>query len=202
MKLTTSTNRYNKNKITKVINTTISTATLTTMLFANVGFAQDQEGKVEIINVSGIRILKAQDLKRGAELVVDAISADDLGKFSDAAISDAVQRIPGVQIERNDGGQEGDRVSIRGLGPTYVTTTVNGKTALSSGTEGLSNLRSFNLEVIPTNIISSIVVKKTPTASDPESGLAGTVELITRKPLDGSQYRDNKNYFGSLTFSR
>jgi iron complex outermembrane receptor protein len=201
MKLTTSTNRYKKNRITKAMNITISTAALTTMLFANVSFAQDQEGKVEVINVSGIRnsILKAQDLKRGAASVVDAISADDLGKFSDAAISDAVQRIPGVQIERNDGGQEGDRVSIRGLGPTYVTTTVNGRTALSSGTEGLSNLRSFNLEVIPTDIISSIVVKKTPTASDPESGLAGTVELITRKPLDGSQYRDNKNYFGSLT---
>ena len=162
----------------------------------------DENAKgIEVIEVKGIRssILKAQHLKRNADSVIDAISADDLGKFSDAAISDAIQRIPGVQIERNDGGQEGDRVSIRGLGPTYVTTTISGRTALSSGTEGLSNLRAFNLEVIPTDIITSVIVKKTPTASDPESGLAGSVDLQTRKPLDNAQYRDSSNTFGSLT---
>ncbi|WP_371186034.1 TonB-dependent receptor [Thalassotalea maritima] len=162
---------------------------------------QIKDKDVEVIEVKGIRssILKAQHMKRGADSVIDAISADDLGKFSDAAISDAIQRIPGVQIERNDGGQEGDRVSIRGLGPTYVTTLVNGRTAMSSGTEGLSNLRSFNLEVVPTDVVSTIVIKKTPTASDPESGLAGSVELKTREALDAFQYKDGKNYFGSLT---
>ncbi|MDO7085581.1 TonB-dependent receptor [Pseudocolwellia sp. AS88] len=163
--------------------------------------AETEAKEVEIIEVKGIRssILKAQHLKRNADSVIDAISADDLGKFSDAAISDAMQRIPGVQVERNDGGQEGDRVSIRGLGATYVTTTVSGRTALSSGTEGLSNLRAFNLEVIPTDVITSVIVKKTPTASDPESGLAGSVDLQTRKPLDNAQYTDDSNIFGSLT---
>ncbi|MCI2284000.1 TonB-dependent receptor plug domain-containing protein [Colwellia sp. MSW7] len=163
--------------------------------------AKANQKDVEVIEVKGIRnsILKAQHLKRNADSVIDAISADDLGKFSDAAISDAMQRIPGVQIERNDGGQEGDRASIRGLGPTYVSTTVSGRTVLSSGTEGLSNLRAFNLEVIPTDVITSVIVKKTPTASDPESGLAGSVELQTRKPLDNAQFRDGSNTFGSLT---
>ena len=70
---------------------------------------------------------------------------------------------------------------------------------MSSGTEGLSNLRSFNLEVIPTDVISTVVIKKTPTARDPESGLAGSVELVSRKALDASQFRDDKNYFGSAT---
>ncbi len=205
-KLTISTN-FTKNKITQVFNF-VAIATTVTALSTSISthaIAQEtkalKEKEVEVIEVKGIRssILKAQHLKRNADSVVDAISADDLGQFSDAAISDAIQRIPGVQIERNDGGQEGDRVSIRGLGPTYVTTTINGRTALSSGTEGLSNLRSFNLEVIPTDIISSVVVKKTPTASDPESGLAGMLELTTRKALDSSQYRNDKNYFGSFT---
>ncbi|AGH44414.1 hypothetical protein C427_2305 [Paraglaciecola psychrophila 170] len=195
-------NSFNQNKISHVIKLVLgiaATAALQLPLATSAG-AQESDN-VEIIAVKGIRgsILKAQHLKRNSDSVVDAISADDLGKFSDASISDAIQRIPGVQIERNDGGQEGDRVSIRGLGPTYVTTTVNGRTALSSGTEGLSNLRSFNLEVIPTDIISNIVVKKTPTASDPESGLAGLVELTTRKPLDEHQYLKGRSYFGSLT---
>jgi TonB-dependent receptor len=206
MKKLTSKTNFRKNKITQILNFVIATTvtTLSTSISTN-AFAEDnnelKNKKIEVIEVKGIRssMLKAQHLKRNADSVVDAISADDLGKFSDAAISDAIQRIPGVQIERNDGGQEGDRVSIRGLGPTYVTTLVNGRTAMSSGTEGLSNLRSFNLEVVPTDAVSSIIIKKTPTASDPESGLAGSVELKTRKALDASQYKDNKNYFGSIT---
>ncbi|TWX66860.1 TonB-dependent receptor [Colwellia demingiae] len=207
MKYSTGLNGFVHSKTAQVVNMAIKGITVTAlsmplMLSANAEEAGKKvERNVEVIEVKGIRssILKAQHLKRDANSVIDAISADDLGKFSDASISDAIQRIPGVQIERNDGGQEGDRVSIRGLGPTYVTTTVNGRTAMSSGTEGLSNLRSFNLEVIPTDIISTIIVKKTPTASDPESGLAGSVELITRQALDASLYRDDKNYFGSIT---
>lgn len=170
------------NKITKIFNFVVKGLVVTTLSipFTTATFAEEankaEEKKIEVIEVKGIRssILKAQHLKRNADSVIDAISADDLGKFSDASISDAIQRIPGVQIERNDGGQEGDCVSIRGLGPTYVTTLVNGRTAMSSGTEGLSNLRSFNLEVIPTDIVSTVIIKKTPTASDPESGLAGS----------------------------
>jgi TonB-dependent receptor len=196
-------NNFRQSKISNIVKLVLGlTTTVALQLpFATSAIAQESAG-IEVIAVKGIRssILKSQQLKRDAESVVDAISADDLGKFSDASISDSVQRIPGVQIERNDGGQEGDRVSIRGLGPTYVTTTVNGRTAMSSGTEGLSNLRSFNLEVVPTDVVSTVIIKKTPTASDPESGLAGSVELITRKALDAFQYSDGRNYFGSMTF--
>lgn len=207
MNYSTGSSLFVKSKAAKLVNAAIKGMAVTALSMPIMFHVQAAESgnkvedKVEVIEVKGIRnsILKAQHLKRNADSVIDAISADDLGKFSDAAISDAIQRIPGVQIERNDGGQEGDRVSIRGLGPTYVTTIVNGRTAMSSGTEGLSNLRSFNLEVIPTDVVSTIVIKKTPTASDPESGLAGSLELVTRKALDASQFRDNKNYFGSAT---
>ena len=121
-------------------------------------YAQDSSGDEPVedaavqktVVVTGIRgsLQRAQDIKKSSDSVVDAIAATDLGRFSDEAISDAIQRVPGVQIERNDGGQEGDRASIRGLGPTFVNTTVNGRTALSSGTEFLTNLRSFNLEAV------------------------------------------------------
>ena len=207
MKHSTGLNGFVYCKTAKLVSVALRGAAVTalSMSFTSIVSANESDinakKEIEVIAVKGIRnsILKAQHLKRNADSVVDAISADDLGKFSDAAISDSIQRIPGVQIERNDGGQEGDRVSIRGLGPTYVTTLVNGRTAMSSGTEGLSNLRSFNLEVIPTDVVSNIIIKKTPTASDPESGLAGAVELKTRKALDAYQYKDNKNYFGSAT---
>jgi TonB-dependent receptor len=210
MNYSTSLNSFVYNKTAQLVNVAIKSVAVTaiTLPFMFTVNAEESENNVgelentiEVIEVKGIRssILKAQHLKRNADSVIDAISADDLGKFSDAAISDAIQRIPGVQIERNDGGQEGDRVSIRGLGATYVTTTISGRTALSSGTEGLSNLRAFNLEVIPTDVITSVIVKKTPTASDPESGLAGSIDLQTRKPLDNAQYRDGSNIFGSLT---
>ncbi|MFQ3265248.1 MAG: iron complex outermembrane receptor protein [Colwellia sp.] len=207
MKYSIGLNGFVHSKIAKLVNMAIKSVAVTALSIplAHTVNAEEAGKKVEkqleVIEVKGIRssILKAQHLKRYSDAVIDAISADDLGKFSDASISDAIQRIPGVQIERNDGGQEGDRVSIRGLGPTYVTTLVNGRTAMSSGTEGLSNLRSFNLEVIPTDIVSNIIIKKTPTASDPESGLAGSVELQTRKALGASQYKNDKNYFGSMT---
>ncbi len=164
--------------------------------------AEDDVSVQETVVITGIRgsLQRAQDIKRSSDSVVDAIASTDLGRFSDEAISDAIQRVPGVQIERNDGGQEGDRASIRGLGPTFVNTTVNGRTTLSSGTEFLTNLRSFNLEVIPTDVISGIVVKKTPTASDVEHGLAGLVEIETRRPLDNANFlNSDSNTFGSAT---
>ena len=155
----------------------------------------------EQITVISVResIQRAQTIKRESDSVVDAISAIGLGRFADTSLADAFQRIPGVQIQRNDGGQEGDRASVRGLGPTYVKTTINGRTPLSSGTEALTNLRSFNLDVIPTSIISGTTVKKTPTASDVESGMAGLVEIQTRKPLFDSNYRAFDNFFTSVT---
>ncbi|MCG8555290.1 MAG: TonB-dependent receptor [Proteobacteria bacterium] len=161
----------------------------------------DRPKNVEQIRITGIRssIQRAQDTKREADSVVDAISAIGLGRFADTSLADAFQRIPGVQIQRNDGAQEGDRASVRGLGPAYVKTTINGRTPLSSGTEALTNLRVFNLDVIPTSIISGTTVKKTTTASDVESGLAGLVEIQTRKPLFDANYRTYDNFFGSVT---
>ena len=154
----------------------------------------------EDIIVTGIRgsAYKAQSLKRDATSVVEAVTLEDLGKFSDTNIADVLQRVPGVQIERNDSGVAGDRASIRGLGPSYVQVTVNGRVPLTGGNEGVVALRQINLDVLPTEIVSGLLVYKTPTASLVESGLAGSVELQTLKPLD---YRSpqGRSFFGSLT---
>ncbi|MEP4889360.1 MAG: TonB-dependent receptor [Aliiglaciecola sp.] len=165
----------------------------------------DENNDVEVIEVrGGIRgsIVNSQNLKRGASGVVDAITTEDLGKFTDDNIGDAINRIPGVQIQRNNNGISGDRASIRGMGPLFVNTTVNGRSPLSHGDEGIQNIRQFNLDVIPSEIISGVVVRKTPSAETIEGGIGGSIELETLKPLNSlSSFKDGRNYFGAATIS-
>ena len=164
-------------------------------------FAQTNDDKqvLEEVVVQGIRksIDNAMDIKRESDTVVDAITAIDIGQFADDSIAGAMMRIPGVQIEFNDDGTAGDRASIRGMGPQFVNTTVNGRVLLSAGTEG-TNLRSANLDVFPSTILSGVQVVKAQTATRPESGIAGQVDLQTLRPLDVGQLQ-NKTYFGSAS---
>ena len=157
-------------------------------------------GDAQDIVVTGIRAsaLKSQELKREASSVIEVVSLEDLGKYSDQNIADALQRVPGVQIERNDAGISGDRASIRGLGPSFVTVTVNGRIPFSGGNEGISALRQYNFDALPSEIVSGILVYKTPTAELVEPGLAGAIELKTLRPLD---YRSpfGRNVFGAIT---
>lgn len=190
----------------------LATAITTGLLFThlNVG-AQDVDSNTENANdtevievVAGIRgsIINSQNLKRSAQGVVDAITSEDLGKFTDDNIGAAIARIPGVQIQRNDNGIGGDRASVRGMGPLFVTTTVNGRTPLSHGDEGIGNIRQFNLDVIPTEIISGVAVRKMPTAATIEGGIGGSVELQTLQPLKAnSLYKNNENFGGVVTVS-
>jgi iron complex outermembrane recepter protein len=151
------------------------------------------------ITVTGIRasLDRAQQIKKDAPQVVEAVTLEDLGKFADSDVADTLQRVPGVDIDRNDNGVSGDRVTIRGLGPAYTQVTVNGRVVLTGGDEGIINMRQFNFDVLPTETISGLLIYKTPTAEMPESGLAGTVDVRTLRPLD---YRSGSgNAFGSLS---
>ena len=91
----------------------------------------DNEVAAGDIVVTGLRasIQSSVAAKRNAPSVIEAITPEDLGKFTDANIADALQRVPGVQINRNDDERSGDQVSIRGLGPQFTSTTINGRTA-------------------------------------------------------------------------
>lgn len=201
---------YQKNKLS----TAVSVALMPLFLGAslNVFSAEDntdvknsrdlqKNQDIEVIEVLGnIRASYegAIGVKRLADTVVDAITSEDIGQFSDDSIAGAIQRIPGVQIERDQAGTDGDRVSIRGLGPEFVNSTINGRTLLSSGNEA-RGLRKMNFNVFPSSILSGVRVAKGQTAARPESGLAGQIDLQTIRPLDLKQL-DNKNYFGRVSY--
>jgi TonB-dependent receptor len=154
---------------------------------------------VEEVVVTGVRssIENSREAKRQAVTVIEAITAEDIGQFTDSSIAGALQRIPGVQIDVDNGGSSGDRVSIRGLGPKFVNSTVNGRRLLSSGDEA-RGLRKMNFNVFPSNILSGVQVLKGQIASGPESGLAGQVDLQTLRPLNMQQLKD-KNVFGLVS---
>lgn len=137
----------------------------------------EQDAGEEVL-VTGIRASQARaiDVKREADSVVDAISAEDIGKLPDRTISDSLQRIPGIQIRREAG--EGGRINIRGL--PQVTTLLNGEEFL--GANSVTTVQP-NFTDIPSQLFAGATVFKSPTASLQQSGLSGTVDLLTRRPF-------------------
>lgn len=175
----------------------LTTAFSTTLLAPAAVYAQDADEEVEEIIVSGIRasLDSAAAIKRNADQMVDAISAEDIGMFSDNNIGEALQRIPGVLLERDAG--EGFRISIRGLGPRFVRTTVNGRTALSTagGEDGNSeDSRGFTLNMIPSEVITRVTVEKSTQAKNLEGGIGGTLDMQTNRPIDFANKRDEDFY--------
>ncbi|WP_231916652.1 TonB-dependent receptor [Rheinheimera sp. SA_1] len=139
--------------------------------------AKDEQ--VEKIQVTGIRssIKESLFLKQNATSVVDVVVAEDIGKFPDENLAEALQRIPGITITRNGG--EGQNVVIRGLGAGYNITTLNGR-KLASENSG----RDFNYDTIASELVSTIAVYKSPEARLQEGGIGAVVDIQTRKPLD------------------
>jgi iron complex outermembrane receptor protein len=134
------------------------------------------------IVVSGIRqsLANALNVKRESVQVLDAISAEDIGKFPDKNVGEALQRVTGVQITRAGG--EGSGVSIRGADPALNRVEVNGQTQLSTGA-GVAS-RQVEFRDIPAEFVSRLEVVKSATADMTEGGLGGTVRIITRRPFD------------------
>lgn len=162
-------------------------------LSAGNAVAQDNatidDGVLEEVVVSGIRraMERANDMKRDSSAVMDAIAAEDIGKFPDTNVAESLQRITGVAIDRNKG--EGKFVSIRGLGPNFVRVTVNGRTAPADGVndpiiESRPTGRAFSFDQLQSEMVSALEVYKSPTASISEGGLGGTINVVTPRPLD------------------
>ena len=147
------------------------------------------------IEVTGLRASLERSLnqKRQADTLVEVVTAQDIGKLPDKNVADALQRVPGVNIASSAGGEggfsENDRVSIRGTSPSLTQTLVNGH-AIASGDwfvldqEGGSLGRSTSYALMPSEILASAVVHKAATADLVEGGVAGAVDMITRRPLD------------------
>ncbi|KQR82326.1 TonB-dependent receptor [Sphingomonas sp. Leaf343] len=148
------------------------------------GTPQGADGTVDggDIVVTGYResIEASLQQQREANAFVNVITAQDVGKFPDRNVADALQRVPGVVISR-DGG-EGSRVSIRGLQSGLTLTLLNGN--FIAGADSGDPQRSFNYVLLPTNFIGSVETFKSPEARIEEGGVGGTVIVNTRRPFD------------------
>ncbi|MBW6531036.1 TonB-dependent receptor [Sphingomonas sp. RRHST34] len=147
--------------------------------------AADQPGEDIVVNGTYARSIDAAvETKRRAAYGVDSISSTDIGKFPTQNVAEALQLIPGVAITRPRG--EGLYVSVRGLGPQFQNTLMNGRTvALNDLIEnGGANGRQFRFEMLPAEFTSRIDVVKTPTADMSEGALGGNIDVTTFRPLE------------------
>jgi TonB-dependent receptor len=166
----------NKSRLSKTIWATVIGEALMSMSAS----AQTAAAPEATVVVSGIRASLSSSLatKRLQDGVVDAVSAEDAGKFPDTNIAESLQRVTGVQIQRNNG--EGRYISVRGLGPEFNNVLVNGRT-MTSDTGG----REFSFDLLSSDLISKALVYKTSQPFLPEGGIGSTVDIQTARPLSG-----------------
>ena len=141
----------------------------------------------ENIVVTGIRgsVIASIEDKRNSDVIADFLSAEDIGQFPDRNVAEALQRVPGIVINREFG--EGERVSLRGTAPNLTRTLVNGHAIATADwfvLEQLAATRSFNYLTLPSEIVGQLDVYKTPSADVEEGGIGGLINVHTRDPLD------------------
>jgi TonB-dependent receptor len=156
----------------------IITSGFSQQAFAEEVALQEIEPEIEVIEVKGIRgsLVRSMDLKRGMSGVVDAISAEEMGKFPDTNLAESLQRITGVSVSRSNG--EGSQITVRGFGPSFNLVTLNGRQMAGTGFT-----RSFNFENLASDGVSALEVYKSARADIPTGGLGATVNIVTAKPL-------------------
>jgi TonB-dependent receptor len=182
------------------------------MLIINPAFAQDPQAQaqaspaqiaqqssddattLDAVVVTGIRgsLNQAMNIKRDSAGVVDAISAEDIGKFPDTNLAESLQRITGISIERRDG--EGAQVTARGFGPQFNMVTLNGRQILGADAFGASGqvaiggvdggTRAFNFAQLAAEAVSGIEVYKTSQAHVPSGGIGATINILTDRPFN------------------
>jgi TonB-dependent receptor len=160
------------------------------LLASGQAYAQDEAEPADetdgVIVVTGIRasLANSQDIKRDSDTVVDAITAEDIGALPDRSVTEALQRVPGVAINRFAGSNDPDHFSVEGAGVVirglnFVRGEFNGRDAFSA-----NGGRQLGFNDVPAELLGSVVVAKNLTADMIEGGLAGTVNLNTRVPFD------------------
>ncbi len=152
----------------------------------------DESEPLEEIVVYGIRggLQQSLERKRNADHFVDAITAEDIGAFPDQNLAEALQRISGVAIDRKSG--EGAFVSVRGLGPQFVQTTIGGRVSASNVAPGShdgrgqtnTKSRAVGFHAFQSGLVQAVEVHKSPRADHVEGGLGGFVDIQPRKPFD------------------
>jgi TonB-dependent receptor len=145
--------------------------------------------EVEVIEVTGVRgdLINAQNMKREGDTVLDAISAKDIGALPDRSVLEAIVRLPGVSIERFAGANDPDHFSTEGSGVvvrglTHTRSEFNGRDTFTADSG-----RGLSFQDVPPELMGGVEVYKNQSADMIEGGIAGTVNLITRKPFDSDK---------------
>ena len=149
---------------------------------------EDEEARQDTVVVKGIRgaLKSAQDLKQDADVFVDAITATDIGALPDRSVSEALQRVPGVVVERFAGPNDPDHFAVEGSGVIvrglpFVRSELNGRDVFAANSSGV-----LGFEDVSPELLGSVQVFKNQSADMIEGGIAGSVNLVTRKPFDSS----------------
>ncbi|WP_018995486.1 TonB-dependent receptor [Hirschia maritima] len=170
----------------------LSTVLSAPAMAQDVAEAAEDTKTLDTIVVTGIRqaLTDGMNVKRKSNGVVDAINAEDIGKFPDSNLAESLQRIPGVSINRQNG--EGSQITVRGFGPGFNAVTLNGRSMPTadipliggngSGTGGSS--RAFDFSNLAAESVSALEVTKTGRADVASGGIGATVNVVTARPLD------------------
>src|SRR3990167_1831708 len=161
----------------------IASVSAAVLRLAAPAFAQD--ATVDEVVVTGIRASLQQSLetKRKADAIVDSVTAEDVGKFPNTNVAEALTMVPGVTVDRQFG--QGEKVSILGTDPALNRTLLNGQTVASADWFILDSPgRTFNYALLAPQIVGRVDVYKTPEARIDEGSIGGTVIVSTRKPFD------------------
>ncbi len=166
--------------------------------------AQADDGDQIVVTGYARSLADSAATKRKANAIVDVISAEDVGKFPDRNIAESLSHLPGVTVDHQFG--EGEQVSIAGVEPALNRILIDGHSIASAdwgGNPSDRSSRSFNYSLLSPEIISQAIVYKTPEARLQEGAIGGTVDVVTRKPLDlkpntitasgGYAYNDRSN---------
>ena len=174
--------------------TRVAAAVATALGSLGAGQAAAQQPLEEVV-VTGIRgsLTNAMDVKRDSSGIVDAISAEDIGKFPDTNLAESLQRITGVSINRING--EGSEVTVRGFGPGFNLVTLNGRqmpaanvaTIGSNALGTVGNSRSFDFSNMASEGVTGLQVYKTGRAAAPSGGIGATLNVGTLRPLGAGQ---------------
>ena len=165
-------------------------ATAVAALLMSSGLAQAQTAPAapaasasapQVVTVTGIRrgIESAINVKKSADSIVEAISAEDVGKLPDVTVAEAISRLPGLATQRNKQTGRASNISVRGLSPDFNAATLNGREQASTG-----DSRGVEFDQFPAELLGGVQVYKTPQASLTSQGLASTINMSTVRPLD------------------
>ena len=176
--------------VTSTLFHTTPVAAAVAALWCATGVAQAQQAEAapagDVVVVTGIRrgIESAINVKKNSDSIVEAVSAEDIGKLPDSSIAESIARLPGLSAQRVAG--RAQVISVRGLSPDFATTLLNGRELVSTGDN-----RSVEFDQFPSELLSGVTVFKTPDAALVGQGLSGTLDMQTVRPLN----------FGSRVFT-